>query len=158
MYKHIMVPLDGSELAECVTSHVKSIARGRHETIVSLVRAVDPAILPTSDPTSAEFGLTKSDRKQLVQQRTKAADQYLQDLIVRLDWRWANIITDVIVGEPAEGLAAYANQNKIDLIVIASHGRSGIRRLIMGSVADRIISSSCAAVLLVRAPGCTIPT
>ena len=156
MYKHIMVPLDGSELAECVTSHVKSIARGRPETIVSLVRAVDPAMLPTSDPTSAEFGLTKSDRKQLVQQRTKAADQYLQDLNARLNWRWENINTTVIVGEPAQSLAAYANDNNIDLIVIASHGRSGIRRLIIGSIADRIIRSSCAAVLLVRAPGCTV--
>lgn len=156
MYKHIMVPLDGSDLAECVLPHVVSIAKSIRGTRISLIRVVDPAVLPTSDPTSSEFGLTKSDRKQLIKQRFDNAAQYLNDLTADLKWDWTTLNSEVIVGEPAESLAEYANKNHVDLIIIASHGRSGIRRLIMGSIAERIVRSSCAAVLLVRAPGCTI--
>jgi nucleotide-binding universal stress UspA family protein len=154
MYNHILVPLDGSELAECVLVHVEHIGTGGGQAKVSLVRVVDPDILPANDPTSAEFGLTRSDRQQLVRRRSKAARQYLDDMKKRLIWDWADIDCQVLIGEPAESLARFANENGVDLIVIASHGRSGIKRLIMGSIADAIIRSSCAPVLLVRAPGC----
>jgi nucleotide-binding universal stress UspA family protein len=154
MYSHILAPLDGSELAECILPHLETISRGSGRVKISLVRVVDPDILPATDPTSAEFGLTKSDRNHIVKQRTRSAETYLKALKQRLIWDWADITTRVIVGPPAESLANYANQEGIDLIIIASHGRSGIQRLIMGSIADHMLHSSCSPVLLVRAPGC----
>jgi nucleotide-binding universal stress UspA family protein len=51
-------------------------------------------------------------------------------------------------------LADYATQNGVDLIIIASHGRSGVSRWVLGSVADRIVRNSCVPVMMVRAPGC----
>ena len=65
-----------------------------------------------------------------------------------------NLRTDVIVGKVAESLAEYAEKNGADLIIIATHGRSGISRWAWGSVADRVLRSSCVPVLMVRAPGC----
>ena len=155
MYSHILAPLDGSELAECILPHLESISRGSGRAKISLVRVFDPDILPATDPTSAEFGLTKSDRKHIVKQRTRAAETYLKNLQQRLIWDWADIKIRVIVGSPAESLARYANEEGIDLIIIASHGRSGIKRLIMGSIADQILHSSGSPVLLIRAPGFT---
>jgi len=61
---------------------------------------------------------------------------------------------EVITGTVAENLADYAAKKAIDLIVIATHGRSGVSRWVWGSVADRILRSSCTPVLMVRAPGC----
>ena len=61
---------------------------------------------------------------------------------------------EVLEGKVAETLAHWAEQNGVDLIVIASHGRSGVSRWVMGSVADRVLRSACVPVLMIRAPGC----
>jgi nucleotide-binding universal stress UspA family protein len=61
---------------------------------------------------------------------------------------------EVLEGKVADTLAQWAEKNGVGLIIIASHGRSGVSRWIMGSVADRIMRSACVPVLMVRAPGC----
>ena len=61
---------------------------------------------------------------------------------------------EVLEGNPAHTLAEYAEKNQFDLLVIATHGRSGVSRWVWGSVADRILRSACVPVLMVRAPGC----
>jgi nucleotide-binding universal stress UspA family protein len=58
------------------------------------------------------------------------------------------------LGKPAEEIVNYANKNKVDLIVMASHGRSGISRWAYGSVAEKVLRSSCVPVLLIKVPGC----
>jgi nucleotide-binding universal stress UspA family protein len=55
----------------------------------------------------------------------------------------------------SSGIADYAEKHGLDLIMIATHGRSGISRWVYGSVADRVLCSACVPVLMVRAPGCT---
>ena len=61
--------------------------------------------------------------------------------------------TEVLVGRTADTLVTYSEANDIDLILMATHGRSGISRWVRGSVADRILRASRVPVLLVRAPG-----
>jgi nucleotide-binding universal stress UspA family protein len=61
---------------------------------------------------------------------------------------------EVLEGKVADTLAQWAEKNGVGLIIIASHGRSGVTRWIMGSVADRVMRSACVPVLMVRAPGC----
>jgi nucleotide-binding universal stress UspA family protein len=51
-------------------------------------------------------------------------------------------------------IADYASKNDVDLIIIATHGRSGVSRWVWGSVADHILRSACVPVLMIRAPGC----
>ena len=62
--------------------------------------------------------------------------------------------SEVVTGRAADNLADFAAKNEVDLIIIATHGRSGISRWIWGSVADRILHSSSVPVLIVRPPGC----
>ena len=81
------VPPAGREATELV-----HVADGR---IMLCLRRED-RILPATDPTSAEFGLTKSDRNHIVKQRTKAAEAYLKNLQQRLTWDWADICTPAI--------------------------------------------------------------
>ena len=150
MYKKIMVPLDGSELAECVLPHVEVIAKAAGVRNVLFVRAVEPLYLPSS----GEIGFSEKDIKRIESGSIAVAKNYLDQLVSRLDYGKVNIKTEVLAGKAAESLAEYATKNKVDLIIIATHGRSGVSRWVWGSVADRILHSSCVPVLMVRAPGC----
>jgi nucleotide-binding universal stress UspA family protein len=154
MYKKIMVPLDGSELAECVLPHVETIARGCQISTVVLARVVDPGLPPSSLVPDGEFGLLKTDWDQLKKSRRTIAEDYLKELKSRLNYNGAKVESKVLVGSVSETLADYATKNNVDLILIASHGRSGITRWVMGSVADRVLRSACVPVLMIRAPGC----
>ncbi len=147
MYQKIMAPLDGSELAECVLPHIESIAKGCSVKSVVLVSVVDPATFPSS-------GVYEHERIRIESHYKSASGQYLRQVASRLEYDGADLETEVIVGKAPESLAEYAEKNDVDLIIIATHGRSGISRWAWGSVADRILRSACVPVLMVRAPGC----
>ena len=142
MYKKIMVPLDGSDLAECVLPHLEAIARGCQIASIVFIRVVDPGLPPANFPVGDEFGLYKTDWEQLRKHREKEAEDYLKKLESRLNYSWVQVHTTVVAGKVAETLADYATHNDVDLILIASHGRSGISRWVMGSVADRLLRSA----------------
>lgn len=144
MYHHIMVPLDGSELAECVFPHVETIAAGCGVSKVTLITGLEP------------FHLTRSEevRKEMESFGVSAAENYLSQVMNRLSLGNVTLQAEVIVGPLVESLVDYASGNDVDLIVIATHGRSGIGRWVWGSTADRILRAACAPVLMVRAPGC----
>ncbi len=149
-----MVPLDGSDLAECVLSHVEVIAKGCQIVDVILVRVVEPVQMPHSVPGRGEFAFSEKDLKNIEEHRKEAAEEYLDNLANRLKFDGAKLHAQVLYGQAAESLAEYSETNNIDLIVIATHGRSGVSRWVWGSVADRILRSSCVPVMMVRAPGC----
>ena len=154
MYTKIMVQLDGSELAECVLPHVEAITSGCGATNVVFVRVADPIRLPASVPARGDFGFTEKDRKKMEEHRKQAAHEYLKNIVHDLNITDANFSYDVIEGKVADSLTDYAVSNNIDLIVMASHGRSGVSRWVLGSVAERMVRNSCVPVLMVRAPGC----
>ena len=154
MYQKIMVPLDGSDLAECVLPHLETIARGCQIVTVVFVRVVDPDLPPANYLAGGEFGLYKTDFDQLKKHREIDAEDYLKELKSRLNYNWVKVESHVIEGKVAEALADFATKNAVDLILIASHGRSGISRWVMGSVADRLLRSACVPILMIRAPGC----
>ncbi len=154
MYQKIMVPLDGSELAECVMPHVEAITTGCKITNVVFVRVVNPVQLPASVPARGEFGFSEKERRQLEDQRKQTAEAYLKKMVASTRLEGALLGYEVLVGKVADTLAHWAEKNAADLIVIASHGRSGVSRWVMGSVADRVLRSACVPVLMIRAPGC----
>ena len=63
-------------------------------------------------------------------------------------------LMEILTSEVAESLVDYATTNEIDLISIATHGCSGVSRWAWGSMADRVLHSTCVTVLMIRAPGC----
>jgi nucleotide-binding universal stress UspA family protein len=154
MYQKIMVPLDGSELAECVMPHVEAITTGCKITNVVFVRVVNPIQLPASVPARGDFGFREKDRQELEEHRKQTAEAYLKKMVESTRLEGAVLSYKVLEGKVADTLALWAEKNGADLIVIASHGRSGVSRWVMGSVADRVLRSACVPVLMIRAPGC----
>jgi nucleotide-binding universal stress UspA family protein len=158
MYKKIMVPLDGSELAECVFPHVESIVKGCSVPDVVLIRVVEPVLLPAGTGSDGSVIFNEEEAARIRSQsdllHKHNAENYLKSLVGRMQPGIPHLHTEVLMGKPADILAAYAEKNGIDLIVIATHGRSGVSRWVWGSVADKILRSACVPVLMIRVPGC----
>jgi len=149
LYKKILVPLDGSELAECVLPHVESIAKGCAAVSVVFVRVLDTYV-----PSANYVYIGEALRKDIEANNEKAAREYLDDAVGRINLSGVEVQKQILNGNAAESIAEYSTKNNVDLIAIATHGRSGISRWAWGSVADRILRSACVPVLMVRAPGC----
>jgi nucleotide-binding universal stress UspA family protein len=149
MYKKILVPLDGSKLAECVLPHVEALVQASQVQEIVFVRVFEPFVPPPSD-----YVVSEEEIDRINSGNQAAAEDYLRELVNRVHLDGAQKHWEVVSGRVAETLADYANKNNVDLIVIATHGRSGVSRWVWGSVADRILRSSCVPILMVRAPGC----
>lgn len=149
MYRKILVPLDGSKLAECVLPHVESIARGCGAGSLVFLRVID-----TYMPSAVFARMDESTRKEFEENNKTAAKDYLDEVAGRVKLDRVETQKQLLTGSAAESIAEYATKNDIDLIAIATHGRSGVSRWAWGSVADRILRSACIPVLMVRAPGC----
>ena len=149
MYQHIMVTLDGSELAECVLPHAEAIAAGCNVTTVTLVMVVPPLHMYGG----AETRISPEERKHLEQDSVKVATDYLEEKAQLL--REKGILAEVktLFGNVIDQLVEYTKENGVDLIIVATHGRSGVSRLFLGSVADRLLRHAPVPVLMVRAPG-----
>ncbi|MFC1867174.1 universal stress protein [Thermodesulfobacteriota bacterium] len=148
MYKKIMVPLDGSELAECVLPHLEAFIKGDNTIDVSLVRVVSLEM-----PYNGEYAIAPDLLAKRESETESLAKDYLNKIVNRLKREGAALHAEVIVGRVTESLADYAMKNDIDLIIIATHGRSGITRWVRGSVSDKVLRSAKVPVLMVRAPG-----
>ena len=148
MYKKIMIPLDGSELAECVLPHVEAFIKGFNASDVILVRVVEHERSYQGEYTIPSEMLAKRESE-----TKSSAKDYLDKIGNRLKHEGAALHAEVIVGNVTESLANYAEKNDIDLILIATHGRSGVTRWVRGSVADKVLRSANVPVLMVRAPG-----
>ena len=150
MYQRILVPLDGSPLAECVFSHLENLAAGYQVKEVVLTRVVEPF----RQITSSEYVFQPEDVARINEEAKAAAQTYLREATTKIKLDGTAVKTELLTGNPPETLADYATRNKVDLLIIATHGRSGVSRWVWGSVADRILRSACVPVLMVRAPGC----
>lgn len=149
MYKKIMVPLDGSALAECVLPHVEAIATGCAVKELVLLRVVEPERVYSVSDSAIDPNLAAAREHE----RKKAAENYLNEIANRLTDRGFTCEVKAIVGRVAEKLVDYCIDTSVDLIIIATHGRSGVTRWVRGSVADKILRSSTIPVMMVRAPG-----
>jgi nucleotide-binding universal stress UspA family protein len=153
MYKKILVPLDGSELAESVLPHVESLATcspGAEVMLVSVTesvsgfRVIDDASQPSGERLIPE-AVGKEERQ---------ARKYLDRIAKPLAAKGIKVLTEVLLGKPADEITLFAVNEGCDLIIMASHGRSGPSRWTHGSVAEKVFRSNCAPILMVRAPGC----
>jgi nucleotide-binding universal stress UspA family protein len=157
MYKKILVPLDGSELAECVLPHVEGLIENCRIKTIIFIRALKPEpMMSRGSYTTSEvdFKRIEENTKVIEEEKKISAEGYLAQVADRFSkYGTATLQTKVVVGDVADSLVDYASKNDIDLILIATHGRSGISRWVRGSIADRILRASRSPVLMVRAPG-----
>jgi len=153
MYKKILVPLDGSKLAECALPHVEELAKCCDTEKVILVSVTErikgySALADSNQPTGRRIV------PEAVGKKEKQAQRYLGRIAKAMEAKGIKVGTEVLLGDPAEEIVIYAKHPGCDLIVMSSHGRSGISRWTQGSVADRVFRGSPVPVLMVRAPGC----
>jgi len=151
-YKHAIVPLDGSSLAECVLPHLEAFASSSQIEEVELVRVVPPIEMHYK----AALPFDEREEKQLNQAAVKEAEEYLQKTKTKLEASHMRVSTQVLVGTVADALADYLKKSNADLLLLATHGRSGPSRWVWGSVADKILRSTSIPVFLVRPSGCNL--
>ena len=150
MYKKILVPLDGSEFSECSLEHVKAIASGCHVPEVILFRVTEP--LSLTEEIINELGedmIVKADTR-----HEKVARDYLKGIANKLANEDFSVSTVVMHGQPAQKILEYADKNRVDLIIMSTHGRSGVVRWALGSVADKVARHSTVPVLIVAPTSC----
>ena len=139
MYQSILVPLDGSALAESALTVAGTLAE-RWGAELRLVHAHRTAVAEEL----ATYGITGEAAR-------STAEHYMTGMADRLRVaHHAKTSADVVDGTAAESIAAYATSVGSDLIVMASHGRTGASRFWLGSVADAVMRSTAAPVLIVR--------
>ncbi len=142
MYQKMLVPLDGSELAEVVFTYAKELAGNM---------GLDIILLQVCPPSLREFlPMQKAYMEQAADTVRKESRAVQKKVGIKEGGKPIEVTSELTVGHPAEEILRFIEENKIDLILMASHGRSGIRRWAMGSVADKIMRASTAPVLLVR--------
>ena len=96
--------------------------------------------------------ISDEELEQLDAKSEAAADGYLDRLVIRVSYDKTKISQTTILGEAAGSLVDYATNNKVDLIAIATHGRSGLSRWIWVSTADRILRHTRVPIMMVRVP------
>jgi nucleotide-binding universal stress UspA family protein len=142
MHKRVLLPLDGSVMAEQALPYaVAQAERFRSELI--LLRAVGSS-LDANGPSPLELGWVR-------EQLGEWARDYLESIATRVRAQGVRTKVVVLQDTPHEAITQYAEANGVDLLVICSRGQSGPSRWLMGSVADRVVRGATTPVLLVRA-------
>jgi len=151
MYQKILVTLDGSELAETALPHLETVYKGCQKPKVTLLRVIEPIDFQNSEAIGV---MTPEMIKKVESELKEDAKKYLDGVAQRLGKVGIPVTAEVASGKAADTIIDYVNKNDFDLLIMSTHGRSGISRWILGSVADRIIRSVCIPVTIIRAPGC----
>jgi nucleotide-binding universal stress UspA family protein len=151
MYQKILVPLDGSELAECTLNHVKKMVKegfAREATLLNIVR-VD---LPWAELYGKNF-----DRDAVREAYFASARKYLASVESRLGAEGVKVKAEVLEADrTAAAITDYARDKGMDAIVIATHGYTGLKRLMLGSVALSVLHESPVPVILIRPEACRV--
>lgn len=147
MYKKVLVPLDGSKVAETALDHVKKLADAGLIGELIILKIVDmPA--PIAMPISVEEGYDFSGYEDLY---FKEAKKYIQGMEDQLKEGGITVKGETIIGRTVSTILEYQKENDIDLIILATHGHSGVTKFLLGSVANKVVQSSQCPVFLVRA-------
>jgi len=155
MYQKILVPLDGSKLAEIVLPHVERIA-GESDSDVILTTvterisassynvqiAPDTGRIPVVEPImKVPVAIGKMQRQ---------GQRYLNRIAKRLTKKGLRVETSVLLGRPADEIRSFAEEQGVDLIIMSSHGRSGRSKWALGSISDKMLRASEVSMLLVK--------
>jgi nucleotide-binding universal stress UspA family protein len=150
MYQNILVPLDGSDLAECTLSHVESLIKDGVAVGVTLLNIIKFDI-PWADMYDEKpFDINKTRKLLLASSR-----KYLTKVASRLRSKGITVKTKALeANRPAQTIIDYARKEGMDLIVMSTHGHTGFKKLLMGSVAFGVLHESHVPVLLIRPEAC----
>ena len=147
MYQDILVPTDGSAAANSATAHAVDIAATRGSTIHALY------VIPTDElrfrPKSDEVKRLEAGHFEEHPDAHTRAKNAVHDVIAAATEANAEATEAIVAGTPHTEIVDYARGNDIDLIVMGTHGHSGVGRLLLGSTTDRVIRKTSVPVLTV---------
>ena len=142
MYKKILVPLDGSELAESVLPHVEALAKSENAEIVLLRVAVTPDL--------SMFAHNPALATNIVKELEDETDAYMKAEVIKLRDEGVKVSGITRGGAVPDTILAVADETHADMIAMSTHGRTGVKRWLMGSVADRVVHYSHIPVMLIH--------
>lgn len=146
-YQTVLVPLDGSPFADEALAYAQQLARHTHATMV-LVAVVEPA----PDPHLAMGGILPHWMLAKMHTEREAVVQHLETLAASLRSVGITVRLRISAGDPVSIICAAAAEEQADLVVIATHGHTGLQRFWYGSVALEVSKATPLPLLLVRAP------
>ena len=153
MYKKVLVPLDGSALAECTLSHVKNLFKDGsvgEVTLLNVVKVDLPWAAMGSDQYSKGIDINAIREPLFI-----ASRKYLADIESRLGSEGIKVKTESLEGNrPADTITEYAEEKGMDVIIIGTYGYTGLKKLMLGSVAFGVLHQSHIPVLLIRPESC----
>lgn len=142
MYKKILVPLDGSPLAEAVLPHAEALAKSEHAEIIILrVPNAPVSEFLSRDPMIAE--MIHADME-------KESEEYVHNKVAALEKENIKVTGITKAGPVPDTILNVADETHADIIAMSTHGRTGISRWLMGSVADKIIHHAHIPVMLIH--------
>jgi nucleotide-binding universal stress UspA family protein len=146
VFQQVLIPLDGSALAETIVEYALGLGR-LMDAEYTLLRAIDPLIGQHTVPPYA-VGLAKTAFEEL----RAEAQHYLERVAGQLRAESAQVQTQLVIAEPAAAILEYAREHAVDLIAIATHGCGGLGRVLLGSVADAVLHRAGVPIVLYRPP------
>ena len=151
MYQKVLVPLDGSDLAECTLLHVESLIKRGFAGEVTLLNLVKVDI-PWAEAYDKRQPIDLVGTRKLL---FAASRKYLAKVASQLRSKGIKVKTKALeVNRPAYAIMEYAQKKGMDLIVMATHGHTGFKKLIPGNVAFGVLHESNVPVLLIRPESC----
>ncbi len=142
MYSKILVPLDGSPLSEKALEHAAELARGTDAEII-LLEAVQDSLAAVPE---ARYNVPVRQ----VYDCAIRGMKYLEDIAGRMRRGGCKVRCDVLEGDPRDAILSYARREKVDLIVMSTHGRAGLKRKVLGCLAEKLVFVTSAPVMLVK--------
>jgi len=134
---------------ECILEHVKAISLGCSVPEVVLLRVIEPW-------STQVYGIPESSQIETQQKAKDEAKKHIAEIANNLKKDGITASLEVIEGQPDEVIMNYATKNGIDLIIMSTHGWSGITRWALGGIADRIVRHSPVPVLIASPEGCRV--
>ena len=142
MFSKILIPLDGSELAEAILPEAEALAKDFGAEVV-LLRAHTPQVIPY-------LGHNPYALADIVRYETESGRAYLDEVASRLQAKGFSVKTILSEGRAADVILDVAESMQADLIAMTTHGRSGVGRWLLGSTADAVVHAAKVPVLLSR--------
>ena len=150
MYDRMLVPLDGSEVAEAILPYATELARrcASHVTLIQVVESMAQAMatMAPAEPMMVSPQAVENITEGL-EGETDAAQAYLKQTAAKLSSAGLQVDWIVVSGSAGPEIARYAEEHTIEMIAMSSHGRGGLERAIFGSVADHVLRHATIPVL-----------
>ena len=151
MYDHILIPTDGSDTANVAVDHAVDLA-AKYGAQLHALYVVDIDAVNFGLGTEQVDRIRQGNFGEMTELQEKA-DAAMDAVTSAAAERDVDVHEEVRVGAPHEVIAGYADNNDIDVVVMGSHGRAGVRRALLGSVTERVLRSTHVPVLVVDERG-----